>query len=619
MRTVEIAGRTVRLQANQVIGHGGEADVFRLDPATVLKLYKLPTDPDYSMDPLARHGAQLRLIERQHKLPAFPSGLPLEVVTPQELAYTGGKVAGFTMPFISGMEVLMQLGNRAWRDSSGIDANQVVQVFRVLHDVVGGVHHQGVVIGDFNDLNVMTDGKGVRIVDADSMQFGNYPCQTYTARFLDPLLASGGALTLARPHGEDSDWYAFFVMLIQSLLYVGPYGGVHRPSSGKRYQHDERVLRRHTFLGADVLYPKPALPFAILPDGLQSYFEAVTSKDERGVFPPDLLDNLRFTTCVQCGSFHARGSCPQCQTPGVVRETVTVRGQVTARQVFRTRGKILQAVTQRGTLHYLYEDGGVLYREGDNRLMQATLSPELRFRLQGPRTLIGHGTALLTVEADGAVTRRNVDTYRGKLPMFDTNSDGSFWLQSGQLMQSGVLSPAYLGDVLAQQTLLWSGEQVGFGFYQAGQMVRGFVFTPGRRGLNDQVAVNPIRGQLVDATCAISDDRVWFFTATQESGVLWHRVQVIDPRGVVLATAEAKAEDDSWLGRGIRGHLAVGHSLFAATDDGLKRLTTDNQQVVTEREFPDTEPFVSNNAWLLQGPGGIYVVSTSDITLLTIK
>lgn len=619
MAKLTVAGQPVRLGSHKVIGQGGEATVYRLDKQTALKLYKTPNDPDYATNAQLQKAAKSRLAEYQRKLPVFPAHLPAEVVAPVELAYTGSEIAGFTMPYMHGMEVLMQYGARAWRESSGIDTNHVVALFRELHRVVRAVHATGVVIGDFNDLNVLSDGQQVRLIDADSMQFGGFVCQTYTTRFLDPRLTDGTTLQPVRPHDMQSDWYAYFVMLIQSLLYVGPYGGVHRPKQGRRLQHDERVLQRLTFLDSDVIYPKPALSFGILPDELQAYFQAVTSRDMRGELPHQLLDGLRFTTCSSCGATHARPTCPQCQAPGIVRQTVTVRGTVKATRVFRTKGKIVQAAVQHGRLHYLYEEKGALYREGDRRLMQATLSPELRFRLRGEQTLIARGQALLTVDPDGSVTRGTVDCYRERLPMFDTTADASLWLQNGQLLQSGRLSPLYLGDVLPAQTLFWAGERLGFGLYQAGQIARAFVFRPGVRGLNDQVDIGTINGQLVDATCALSDTHVWFFTTTQESGSLLNRVWVIDASGQLVAESVATDGDDSWLGQGIRGHFAVGPSLFAATDDGLVRVTTSGGSVARERQFPDTTPFVSSGNWLLPGAGGIYVVSHRDITLLTIK
>ncbi|HEX7484495.1 MAG TPA: hypothetical protein VF281_05100, partial [Candidatus Saccharimonadales bacterium] len=360
MTSVILNGRHVRLQSDMAIGKGGEADIFKLDATTVLKLYKQPSDPDYIGNVAAQLGAKARITEHQFKLPAFPGRMPSEVVAPTTLAYntTGDKVIGYTMPYVDGMEVLMRLSDRQYREIGGIDANQVVAIFRQLHQTVAALHAQRVVIGDFNDLNVLVNDKAIRIVDADSMQFGRFQCHTFTNRFVDPLRCDTKTLTLDRPHNEQSDWYAYFIMLLHSLLYVGPYGGVHRPKNGKRLQFDARVLARLTVMNDSVIYPKPAMPLQTLPDEVLGYMQSVFEQDKREVFPLHLLDGLRWTTCATCGFTHARSVCPSCSAPGAPTQTVTIRGTVTARRLFQTKGRLLHVVSQAGKLHYLYHENG---------------------------------------------------------------------------------------------------------------------------------------------------------------------------------------------------------------------------------------------------------------------
>ena len=621
MTTVYVRGRQARLQPSMVIGKGGEADIYRLDASTALKFYKRPTDPDYTGDTNAQQGAAIRIKEQQTKLPAFPSALPVEVVTPTELAYDASQksIVGYTMPFIDKMDVLMRLSDRQYRETGGIDGNQVVDVFRKLHAVVASLHAKGVVIGDFNDLNVLTDRSDVRIIDADSMQYGGFHCHTFTNRFVDPLRCDPSMLQLARPHNEMSDWYAYFIMLLQSLLYVGPYGGVHRPKTGKRLQHDPRVLQRLTVLDPSVIYPKPAQSLQSLPDELLDYMKAVFEEDVREAYPTRLLDMLRWTTCLTCGLSHARSRCPGCARPGAVKEAVAIRGTVMANRLFKTDGRLLHVANQNGTLHYLYYENGAFYREGGRKLLTGNLAPGLRFRIQGSTTVIGRDEALISIAEDGASQRHTTDRYRTNLPVFDANARATFWVTNGQLVKSDRLGPSYIGDVLSGQTMFWVGASFGFGFYQAGQFVRSFIFDTQTRGLNDQVAISSLPGQLVDATCVFSEDRAWFLTALQNQSQLVYRCYVIDRSGTVLAQTEVQPGDDSWLSHGIRGHLAVGASLYVATDEGIVRVGIDNGQVARERKFPDTEQFVDAHTQLVLGQGGIYAVSPKEITQLTIR
>lgn len=621
MPSVVLNGQTLRLQAGSLIGKGGEADVYRLDPKTVLKLYKKPDDPDYVGNPTAQQGARERILEHQQKLPQFPKGLPAEVVAPLALAYdkVGGKVVGYTMPFVSNMEVLMRLGDRQYREASGIDANQVIATFTHLHRVVQGVHKQRTVLGDFNDLNVLVNATDLRVVDADSMQFGGFHTRTFTSRFVDPLVCLPNRLVLARPHTEDSDWYAYFIMLIQSLLHVGPYGGVHRPKTGKRLQHDDRVLQRVTVFDGNVIYPKPALPLSVLPDDVLAHMHAVFETDRRGEFPLRLLENLRWTTCDQCGLSHARAICPRCAaTAGVVKQVVTVHGTVTAERVFKTRGRLLHVVYQGNTLRYIYHDNGVFYREGDRQVLKGDLAAGLRLRIQGNNTLISQGNKLFVLSDTGVNRQLATDTYRHTLPVFDANSRHLFYLTDGQLAKDEPLAPKYLNAIVPGQTLIWTGEKFGFGFYQAGALVRAFVYNTAGH-FNDQVGIRALPGQLIDATCVFSDELAWFLVISQEQGVIVHRCFVVDKQGKLLAEASANDGEDTWLGSGIRGHLALGHSLYAATDDGIVRVGLSNGAVVEESKFPDTEPYVTTHTQLVQGPNGIYAVSNQDITLLKIK
>ncbi|MDB5184960.1 MAG: hypothetical protein JWN38_768 [Candidatus Saccharibacteria bacterium] len=623
MPTVYVRGVPHKLPAKSLIGKGGEADIYKLDDSRVLKLYKRPTDPDYTGNLVAQQGASNRIKEQQVKLPRFPKGLPPNVVSPIDLAHdkTGGEIVGYTMNYLDGMEVLLRYGDKQYREQGGIDGNSVVAVFRSLHQLVTQVHAAQVVIGDFNDLNVLVDGqRQVHLVDADSMQFGPFFCQAYTTRFVDPLLCDRTALQLIQPHSPRSDWYAYLIMLCQSLLYTGPYGGVHRPPSGKRLQHDDRVLQRLTFFNPDVIYPKPAIPYGSLPDELLQYLHRVLEQDAREVFPLRLLDNTRWTTCTNCSALHARSVCPNCAKPGAVKQTTVVRGTVTATRVFQTpTGRILHAAFQGGKLRYLYHEADTFRREDGRTVLPGALDPELRFRINGATSLLGKRDRLIVLDpAAPAPEIVPTEAYR-KLAMFDANEYHRYWIQSGQLVRNDTLGSFYIGDVLSDQTLFWVGKRFGFGFYQAGQLLRAFVFDATKRQLNDRVAIDSLAGQLVDATCVFADDRAWFMVSTQTGGQLLNRCFVINARGDVLATATAQQGDNSWLAGGIRGHLAMGDALYAATDDGIVRLATDNGTVVVERTFPDTEPFVSTASQLVPSPEGIYAVSTREITLLKIR
>jgi hypothetical protein len=625
MATVYLKGRRRQLSPDKAIGKGGEADVYDLGDGTVLKLYKQPNDPDYATNPTAPAAAVQRLQEQQHKLPAFPKGLPTHVVAPIDLAYNGnpGSIVGYTMQYLRNMEVLLAYADQEYRETGGVDHNQVVQIYTNLHSLVREVHDRQVVIGDFNDLNVLVDQNDqAYLVDADSMQFGKFLCRAFTFRFVDPLVCQPDKLVAAHPHNPDSDWYAFNVMLFQSLLFVGPYGGIHRPKGkgAKRLEHDDRVLARISVFHPDVQYPKPALPMDHLPDELLEHFQRVYDQDRRGTFPENLLRTLRWTTCTNCGIAHARPTCPVCAAPGIVKEKVERRGTVTATRI-PIRGRLLHAVFQANKLRYLHHENGAFRREDGSVIASGQLDPELRFRIARDTTLLGKRERLLVFEPGASPQVLTAEVVARQLTMFDANERNYFWLQNGQLVRNGRLGPDYIGTILSGRTLFWTGNRFGFGFYQAGQISRAFVFDTQGTSLNDQVAIPTLPGQLIDATCVFSDQLAWFMVSLQENGRRINRCYVISKNGDVVGELTANQDESTWLAASIRGRLASGSTLFAATDEGIIQVTVENHVISVAKTFPDTEPFVDDDTQLLAGDGGIYAVSTrkGEIVHLQIK
>ena len=619
-----INGRRLNLNPADAIGKGGEADVFLVGNQAV-KIFKPPTHPDLVGMAAEQQAAQFRIEEHQRKLRAFPTGLPSRVVVPQDLVLdqSGQRILGYAMQFLPGTEVLYRYTDRRYREQF-IPSDHVVQTFLDLHATVAGLHARQVVIGDFNDLNVMVypQKPEAYLIDADSMQFGAFPCRLFTARFVDPLRCDPQHLLLVKAHLPESDWYAYNVMLMQCLLFVGPYGGVYVPKGkAPRISPDARPLHRLTVFDPNVIYPKPAVPYGVLPDELLQQFHQVFERDQRGTFPRPLLEKLRWTTCTSCGKEHARPTCPFCKqaAPAAVRQVVTIRGTVKATRVFKTSGRILAAAYQSHKLRYLVYERGAYVREADRVIRTEPLRTDQRIRLMGDTTLIGRGGDVEVFSLNDPVKTFLVDTYR-HLPMFDANAKQKLWVVNGQLQRDGKFGdefPETLGTVLQKQTLFWLGPSFGFGFYRAGNLAVSFVFDPQRLGINDGVTV-PLRGQLVDATCVFSKDRCWFLTVTQEGTRIVHRCTVVRPDGTVDATLEANPGDLAWLTT-IRGKAAAGSYLFAATDAGLVRIEAQGGAITQTRDYPDTEPFVDAGSRLTIGDDGVYVVEKQEITRLELQ
>lgn len=618
---VYLRGIRITLDPSKSIGKGGEADVFLVDNDKALKVFKKPNHPDYAGFPQEQQAARERIAEHQRKLIVFPRNLPSRVIMPEDLATdSAGKILGYTMRFIRGAEPLLRYGERPFRQA-GIDNTKMVEIFRDLHKSVSEIHQAKVVIGDFNDLNVLVSGSAGYLIDADSFQFGEFLCRMFAAKFVDPLLCDPqqSELVLIRPHNPDSDWYAFSIMLMQCLLFVDPYGGIYLPKDkSKKIPQGKRPLHRITVFHPEVRYPKPAVPYTVLPDDLLEHLHRVFEKDFRSSFPSKLLE-IRWTHCLNCGLEHARNVCPVCASPAPssIKEITTIRGKVIVTKIFRTPGVILFAAFQNEELKWLYhEDSDKFKREDGIVVIRGDLDPQMRYRIFGGSTLLAKGNQLVTLTPNQPASRIMVDCY-GNLPIFDTNERSRYWLESGRLMRDAQFGPAYIGDVLPGQTLFWVGSYFGFGFYRAGNLSIAFVFDTERPGINDAVRLPPFSGQLIDSTCVFSKDRCWFFTSAQESGAIVNRCAVIKPDGSIEAIAKSDKGESNWLSN-IRGKCAAGSFLLSATDEGIVRVEPDRGQIVQTRDFPDTEPFVNANCHLFPGKGVLYVVDRQEIRTLKI-
>lgn len=629
---VQVGSKRIRLDPSASIGKGGEADVFDIGGGLVLKLFKGPDHPDYAGSPVDQGAARDRIDAHQRKLREFPRALPSRVIAPLDLATdrTGKRVVGYTMPFVAGAEVLLRYGDPSFR-KGGVSPRLLTSALGDLHASVTALHARGVVIGDFNDLNVLVRSAEAFLIDADSFQFGQFPCHVFTERFVDPLLCNPAEErpVPARPFREASDWYAFAVMAMQSLVCVGPYGGIFRPKSrSARTPQHARWRARITVFHPEVQYPKPAIPYGMLPDDLLHELHLVFEKDHRAPFPRRLLDELAWTRCPACGAEHARAVCPSCvQTPAAAIKEITVVRGVTCARIFATRGAIVAAAIENGELLWLSHENGEYRREDGSVPMQGDADPFLCFALRGKTTLVGRENQVVALTPGQAPERFAVDRL-GARPLFAVNAHSDYFVHGGRLVRrsagphSGSIAALaagggreIVGEVLAGQTLFWVGDRFGFGFYRAGNLSVAFVFDARRSGLKDTVKLPYLGGQLVGATCTFGEDRAWVLLAAQRGGRVIHQCAVVSITGEVLAAAEGEAGDGSWLGS-LRGKCAVGGFLLSATDAGLVRVEVRGSALSETRSFPDTESFVSQSSEIFAGREGLYVVDPREIRQL---
>ncbi|MBI5077473.1 hypothetical protein HZB94_03795 [Candidatus Falkowbacteria bacterium] len=598
-----IDGKRINLNPRNTLGIGGEAQVFSC-AGKAIKIFH-EADPSLNRRELAlwRQMRQIKIA----KLQKFPAGLPAGVIAPEKLVYDGqGEIIGYAMEAITGAEALFMLSNQSFR-RAGVGHEEVLEIFRNLFKLQNGVHANNVIIGDFNDLNVLFKGKNAYLIDVDSMQFSGLPCVVATERFLDPRFY-GKDFSASPIFDRESDYYAFAVMLFQSLLFVHPYGGIHR---------DYRTLLRRaeakiSVFSDEVRYPKAAVHFQVLSDELLDYFQKVFDKGERNAMSFRLLENVRWTTCSSCGLTHARSVCPLCAVAGpAIKEAIIIRGACKATRVFRAGGRIIFATTQAGKLRVLYQEGNSVCRENGERVLLEKATHDLRFSIMGESTLVGKADKVAIIRNEKV--EKVIDTGRlGNSPVFDSNAADYFTLSGDYLAKN---NEKIIGQILPNQTWIKVGPAFGFGFYRIGRKTVYFIFDTERGALDDTIRWPAISGKLIDADCLFTESHALFLVSREENGKILNAMYLMEKGGALIGSAEAEADNSRML-KSIRGKALHGTNVLCATDDDLMLLAVERGKFIESKIFSDTEPFVDENSQIIPASDGIYVVGESEIYLL---
>ncbi|EKD24715.1 MAG: hypothetical protein ACD_80C00167G0013 [uncultured bacterium (gcode 4)] len=628
MKTVYLNGQPIRL--TKEIGAGQEAVVYDMGHGQVAKIYRLPSDQYYAQSPEEQHAATARISMHQKKLSLFPTGLPSNIIAPSNLLTDKqGAIVGYVMPFITGAETLLKYGDMGYRQSLNISNNEIRDIFLQLHDTLKSLHSKKVIIGDFNDLNILVKNKNVYMIDTDSYQFGKFISTMYTEKFVDPLLCdlvktgNDTIWTMAHSHNYNGDWYAFTALLFKSLLFVDPYGGIYKPKdTNKRMRQQLRASHRINVFDPEVIYPKHAYPYKVLDGALLHYFQNVFNKDLRGEFPQVLLKNMQWKMCNACGIEYATSKCPICNA-GVMHSItpISVTGNVQIKEVFVTQGSILFATLQQGKLVYVYHENDQYKRENDSVIYTGNLSRSLHIAIHGSSTVVSESNTMLVIDASGQSKKICIDCV-GTRPICDANDHEIFWVENGNIYKKNPLGLAYsslsIGQCIVDNTLLWVGEKFGIGMYKAGDILQGFVFDGTSKVINDNVNLPFIKGQIIDVKTYLSNTTAWILIATKDQSKYINHCVILDKHGKILAHLHDEVTDQTWLSH-IKGKSAVANYLFCPTDEGIMRVGIDVSGQVETKIFTGTENCVNEQSNLLVGPMGIYVIQRNKILLVSMK
>lgn len=579
---------------SQAIGEGGEAIVMKWTPSReftarygntpyLVKLF-------FENDPQQVAAAKVR----QEKLPQFPKGLPKNAISPVCFATDPrtSRIIGIVLPLVDNVVPLVKLMDRKFRRANGITQERAAEVLKNLHSLILGMHRAGVVIGDFNDKNVLVNLRTheVFLIDVDSAQWGKWLSLVATAEFTDPtLLDQNQNLRRGARYSQASDWYSFTVMVYQLLTLSHPYrDGVHRPKQtpGKahvaRQRFPGRVTTRLSVFDATVHQDKSVHRPASLPEELGLFMRDVFVHDKReSPFPLTLLTTFRWMTCQACGREHGRVKCPapHCGAPGFPTprtrpqpatppppppSTPASSGSAPAAPTAAPRNtQFIATASQGGKLQYVHYESGAYCREDGAIAWRRPQEAGLSVLVAGKRTVFAAGSEIAVM--NGSATPRRSKTQRAfNKPTVAANSRFVYWVSESSLVRDdGHNDTVTIGSILPNMTSVWVGEQFGVALVQAGVITQALVFDAARTGFHGSYNL-PIRvgANVIDASCVVNDSYAWLVvTYRTPQGVRSRTCYVLNRSGRLLATVSGQS-GNTWLSSISSSALAVGDKLL---------------------------------------------------------
>jgi len=644
---------------SQVIGEGGEAIVMKWTPSQeftrkygdvpyLVKLF-------FEDTPLQVAAAKMR----QKKLPQFPKNLRRNAISPICFATDPrtGRIIGIVLPLVDNVKPLVKLMDKKYRKEVGFTQEDAAKVLINLHALILGVHRAGVVIGDFNDKNVLVniDTLEVFLIDVDSAQWGTWTSLVATAEFSDPtLLDQDQNLLRGARYSQTSDWYSFTVMVYQLFTLSHPYrDGVHRPKRKPgaprevRQNFSERVASRLSVFDPTVHLDttgvkRPHRP-ASLPEELGLFMRDVFVSDRRETpFPITLLTAFQWMTCPACGREHGRVKCPspQCGAPGFppLRTNAQPRpaapppppsatpapsGPAPAAPAATPRDtQFITTATQGGKLLYVHYQDGAYRREDGAVAWRRPHQPGLSVFIAGNRTVFGAGSEVAIVNGSARPTQLKTQQTFNK-PTVAANGQFVYWMDGSSLMRDdGNPNTITIGSILPNMTSVWVGEQFGVALVQAGVITQALVFDAARAGFQGSYNL-PIRigAQVIDATCIVNDSYAWLVVTYRTSkGVQSRTCYVLNRSGQLLATVSGQ-NGNTWLRSISSAALAVGDKLLVpVTGTGITRVGIAGSTLQSEGTYRGSAQIVTDTiatVGLCLTPRGLVHIGRTKLTRVT--
>ncbi len=580
---VIVGNREIVLSDNDIIGEGGEAIVYK-KANQALKIYHSNVLSD----------------KRVKKLHNFPKRLPKSVLAPTNLIFdTRGACIGFSMDLIDSATEFNKLSSRKFREAK-VDNNSLVKIFKSFHNSLDAIHNSSVVVGDLNDLNLLFKNDEVFFIDADSMQFSGFPSTVATQDFLDPKLYGIDLADGNIYFNKQTDYYSFMTMFVKSLLFVHPYGGVHKTYKNFLRRAEASV----SIYNSDVKYPKNAIHYKILPDELNHQFYKVFEEAKRFKLEAQYLD-LDFKVCPSCGISHARHACPICSnvTSNPQKQTTIIKNNILRTTVFKTSGYIMDLMIMGDKLFYLYDEAGLIKRESSTI---ATSNGKYDVSLYGKDTFVKQGNFVSHLKDNKVVDEFNAD--------FIAANSFAYFYAKDLYMYNSKHKP--IAQVYSENIWFKLGDNYGFGMYRVGRKYIYFLIDIVSNTLDDSITLPDVKGTILEKEVYFSRNYVFFILKTRYKGVDYIYSFMLKDSNLIAYKKE-KVEESIWTN--VEGKVLNGSNVLTISAEGLKLISSENGIFEEKNIFENTKDFISEDSRLYSSKDGIYVVDAKEINLLKMK
>ena len=640
IRKAIVNNQSHTLKQSNVLGAGGQATVIKSNPYAI-KIYH-------------PHMLDSQIEKRLKTFLAKKFTIPSGVFAPLHIARnTLDKTVGFAMNIApSGLFPAANFSARSFRNANKrYDLAYITDIFISLIDICETLHKQGIIIGDFNDLNVLVGNRRGYLIDVDSFQFDTFPCPVATENYLVPDLYEKdlGSKPWFKP---EYDYYSLLTMLVKSLTRVHPYGGNH-----KKYRTlMRRAIAKVIATDDGVNYPKMGLNFDILGDSILEAVHRMHKNGERYTLDKDILveykDSLLHCTSCKMQFPSERNNCPNCSTKNTqqIQRKVTVSKSsnqtINKEELIVTDGNIIwhkigwnniYAIAIEGGKYFLYQKPG----KGSvvKKYLFDTKNQSPKFDLFNRNYLtvsqdIG-SNELLILDISGpapkGVAKRTCSTFHGER-IFTCVGDKLIRVDGGNLysgeFSNGMYVEKHLCHVAEGQTwiLPHTSSKYFFMLERFFNVVEYSICEAENAIIKNNIKIpNLDKGEsLYDIDGVFSSNHMVLMMKTQKNNKSYAHVNICECSTGSLESRYSVESLSSDTYRRIHGKAFVktkneNSILLHPTDDGIVQEIIANQRTKQNTLMTASEPFVSEEDFLTPFQHGILVATSKTIDLLTIQ